>query len=262
MAFQLDGKIALVTAASQGMGYASALSLANAGATVVICARNGETLNVAAETIRAESGSRIIPLVADLESPAAIDGLFEQIAEAVGPIDFLVTNVGHPKTGHFEQLDMADWQGGFDGILGPTIQLIQGVLPTMKARGTGRIVNISSHAVLEPGSKYLVSAVFRTALASLFKALSFEIGPHGICINTICPGLVRTPLGMSVIEGRAAALGISPEEAEEKLAQRNALGRIAEPKYIGDVVTFLCSPAAGHITGEILSVDGGRKRGL
>ncbi len=262
MSGPLDGQCAIVTAASRGLGLASARALAERGADLVICARDRARLAAAADTLRRETGRSVVPVAADIEEASTAERLVEAATRRFERVDILVANVGHPRMGGFDTLDEADWRSGFDQIFLGTLRLVRAAVGPMRAAGRGRIINISSHAVKEPGSTYLVSAVFRTALASLFKALSHEVGEAGIRVNTICPGLVRTPLGESLIRARATRDGVAEREAEVAMVAPNAIRRIIEPSEFGGLVAFLCSPQADAMTGQLISLDGGKGRGL
>ncbi len=258
----LNQKVAIVCAASKGLGRASAMALAREGVNVVICARNEQELNEAASTIRAESGSRVLPVVCDLTRERDIERLVESSVEEFGTVDILVTNVGHPQMGAFSDLSDPDWQHGYEGVLLPVIRLCRTVIPHMQQVHWGRIVHITSIAVREPGTPYLISSVFRAGVAALSKSLANELGHTGILVNTVCPGPFRTPLGEELIRGAAAAQNRTYAEVESETAQASVIGRMGEAEELGALVAFLCSEQAGDITGQVMSVDGGAARGL
>ena len=150
--------------------------------------------------IRAESGARVLPVACDLTSEEDIERLVEKGVEEFGTVDILVTNVGHPQMGAFSDLADADWQHGYEGVLLPVIRLCRSVIPQMQQANWGRIVHITSIAVREPGTPYLISSVFRAGVAALSKSLANELGHSGILVNTVCPGPFRTPLGEELIQ--------------------------------------------------------------
>ena len=258
----LNQKVAIVCAASKGLGRASATALARAGVNVVVCARNERGLNEAAAAIRAESGSRVLPVVCDLTREEDVERLVEKGVEEFGTVDILVTNVGHPQMGAFSDLADADWQGGYEGVLLPVIRLCRSVIPHMQQANWGRIVHITSIAVREPGTPYLISSVFRAGVAALSKSLANELGHVGILANTVCPGPFRTSLGEELIRQAATAQNKTYAEIESETAQASVIGRLGEAEELAALVAFLCSNHAGNITGQVISVDGGAARGL
>ena len=258
----LNQKVAIVCAASKGLGRASATALARAGANVVVCARNEQELNEAAAALRAESGSQVLPVTCDLTREEDIEQLVEKGVEEFGTVDILVTNVGHPQMGAFADLADADWQGGYEGVLLPVIRLCRLVIPHMQQANWGRIVHITSIAVREPGTPYLISSVFRAGVAALSKSLANELGHAGILVNTVCPGPFKTPLGKELIRKAAAAQNKTYAEIESETAQASVIGRMGEAEELAALVAFLCSNQAGNITGQVMTVDGGAARGL
>ena len=258
----LNQKVAIVCAASKGLGRACATALAHEGVKVVICARNEQALNETAAAIRAESGSRVLPVVCDLTSAEDIERLVEKGVEEFGTVDILVTNVGHPQMGAFSDLTEVDWQHGYEGVLLPVIRLCRSVIPQMQQANWGRIVHITSIAVREPGTPYLISSVFRAGVAALSKSLANELGHSGILVNTVCPGPFRTPLGEELIQQAAAAQNRTYAEIESETAQTSVIGRMGEAEELAGLVAFLCSDHAANITGQVMTVDGGTARGL
>ncbi|MCG8424007.1 MAG: SDR family oxidoreductase [Proteobacteria bacterium] len=262
MQVELDGKVALVCGASRGLGKACAAELARHRARVVICARDGVALRATARDIGSASAATVVPVVCDTSRADDLARLVETTVAQLSSLDILVANVGHPETGGFFDLAEDAWQTGFEQILLATVRLYQRVLPIMKARGWGRIVNIASSAIREPNSTYLLSGVFRSGSAWLSKALANQFGRDDITINTVCPGLFRTQLGKAILATAAARQETSLADAEADLAGLTAVGRIGEPEQLAGLVAFLCSDVAGHITGQTITIDGGKARGL
>ncbi len=254
-------QVAVVCGASRGFGLAIATSLAREGVKLVICARTQGPLEAAAEELRS-LGAEVLAVRCDVTVREDIARLIEGAQARYGRIDILVTNTAHPKMGSFAALEESDWTAGFESIFLPVLQLLRRTLPIMQAQGSGRVINISSSAVRIPSSTYLLSGVFRTALASLCKSLANEYGRDGVRINTVCPGLFRTPLGESLLREGAERRAISAAEAEAAYAAQTAVGSIGEPSQLGDLVAFLCGSAAAHITGQLLTVDGGKTPSL
>ena len=262
MDLKIENRVALVCAASKGFGKQIALDLAREGADVVICARNQGALEETAQFIRETTGVRVLPVVCDLTRADDVVHLVAEARKHFSTIDILVTNVPHPKMGSFFTLTEEDWAYGFQSNLMPVIRICREVIPHMREKQWGRIVHITSFAVKEPSLTYLLSGVFRTGIAALSKSLSKEFGREGILVNTVCPGLFRTPLGEEILERKAQRQGVTVEEAERELAAPTSVGRIGEVEELSGMVAFLCSEAAGHITGQVFTVDGGKSHGL
>ena len=262
MDYGLKGKVALVCGASQGLGEASALALAREQASLVICARNRERLLETARTITDETGVRVLPAVCDLASGDDVERLVDQALERFGTIDILVTNVGHPPMGDFFSHDEASWRAGFEGVLLPVVRLCRRVIPHMVQGKWGRIVHITSVAVKDPHPPYYLSSVYRAGVAALSKLLSQEFGRDGVRVNTVCPGVFKTPLVADLLAREAEKQGETAARIESQWAEQTAVGRLGEASELASVVVFLCSQAADDITGQVLVADGGATGGL
>jgi 3-oxoacyl-[acyl-carrier protein] reductase len=258
----LEGKVALVTAASKGLGRAIATELAREGASIVISSRDEEALSTAADEIHDETGAEVDFRVADLTSVPDIEALVSHARDRFGGIDVLVNNTGGPPAGTFEDLDDGAWQGAFDQILMSLIRCVRGVLPTMRERGGGRIVNVASSSVKQPIEGLTLSNTFRTGLAGLAKNLSIELAPDGILINTLGPGRISTARSQGMDTSQADSRGVSVEEVRAEFEARIPLGRYGTPEEFARVATFLASPANSYVTGQAVLVDGGMVRGL
>ena len=262
MDYGLKGKVALVCGASQGLGEASALALAREQASLVICARNRERLLETARTIGDETGAGVLPAVCDLASGDGVERLVDQALERFGTIDILVTNVGHPPMGDFFSHDEASWRAGFEGVLLPVVRLCRRVIPHMVQGKWGRIVHITSVAVKDPHPPYYLSSVYRAGVAALSKLLAQEFGREGVRVNTVCPGVFKTPLVGDLLAREAEKQGESVERIETQWAEQTAVGRLGEASELASLVVFLCSQAADDITGQVLVADGGATGGL
>ncbi len=262
MDFQLTGKVAIICAASKGLGKACAEALGREGVKVVICSRNPDNLKEAAEDIRAKTGTEVLPIACNLNDSADRKNLVSKSIATFGSIDILITNVGHPSHGGLLELENKDWKLGFENILFPSVELCQLVIPHMQKNKWGRIVNISSYVIKEPSAKYMISSVFRTALAAFSKCLSQEFGGDGILVNTVCPSLFRTPLGERLLSKWAEQSGKTVAAIETEKGSITRVGRIGEPEDLADVVTFLCSKNAGYVTGQAIMLDGGKSVSL
>ncbi len=261
MDLDIQGRVAVVCGASRGFGLAIATSLAREGVKLVVCARSLGPLEDAADGLRA-LGTEVLAVPCDVSKPKEVEQLVAAARATYGRIDILVVNTSHPKMGSFTQLEEADWRAGFEQVFMPVLRILDLVLPVMRGQGWGRVINISTSAVRIPSSTYLLSGVYRTALASLCKSLANEYGRDGVLINTVCPGLFRTSLGESLLRQGAARRGISAEQAEADYAADTATGRIGDPAQLGDFVAFLCGAGGAHLTGQLLTVDGGKTPSL
>ena len=262
MDYGLKGKVALVCGASQGLGEACALGLAREQASLVICARNKKPLLKTARTITDETGAAVLPAVCDLASGEDVERLVDQTLERFGTIDILVTNVGHPPMGDFFSHDEASWQAGFEGVLLPVVRLCRRVIPHMVQGKWGRIVHITSVAVKDPHPPYYLSSVYRAGVAALSKLLSQEFGRDGLRVNTVCPGVFKTPLVGDLLAREAEKQGETIPRIESQWAEQTAVGRLGEASELASLVVFLCSQAADDITGQVLVADGGATGGL
>jgi 3-oxoacyl-[acyl-carrier protein] reductase len=258
MDFGLTGKIALVTAASKGLGRASALALAREGARIALAARNREALQQTAQEIRQVSGQAVLALPTDLRQPAEIASLVQQTIATFGGIDILINNAGGPPTGTFETLADDQWEDAFHLTLLSVVRLIRAVLPSMKQRPGGRIIQIVSSSVKQPIDGLVLSNAIRPGVIGLAKTLSRELAPYQITVNNVCPGRMLTDRLLQLTTVREKlALGQSEEEALRDLTRDIPLQRIGQPEELGALVAFLSSQQAGYITGTTIQIDGG-----
>jgi 3-oxoacyl-[acyl-carrier protein] reductase len=259
----MSGKVALVTAASKGLGRAIATELAREGARVVISSRDEEALSRTATEIREETGAEVDYRAADLRNAADIEALVSHAAERFGGVDILVNNTGGPPAGTFEDLDDEAWQTAFEQILLSLIRCVRGVLPHMReGEPWGRIVNVASSSVKQPIENLTLSNTFRAGLAGLAKSLSLELAPDGILVNTLGPGRISTARSESMDASQAESQGVSVEEVRGSFESRIPLGRYGTPEEFARVAAFLASPANGYVTGQAILVDGGMVRAL
>lgn len=258
----LDGKVALVSAASKGLGKAVAMRLAQEGAQVVICARGAEALNATAAEIEARTDGQVLALQADVTEPAAADMLVEESVSRFGQLDVLVTNAGGPPPGLFLQFEPQDWEEAVQLTLMSAVRLCYAAAPVMKERGQGAILAMTSITVKQPLPNLVLSNSVRMSLVGLIKTLADELGPFGIRANAICPGWTRTGRVDQLLQDRAARNGTTSDEEADKIAANIPLGRIAEPEEFATAAAFLVSEAASYITGVSLLVDGGMYRGV
>ncbi len=258
MRLDLKGKHALVCGASQGIGLAAAMELAELGALCTLMARNGERLAAAVGQL---PGTGHAHAVADFTDPEAVRQAAEAVATA-RPVDILINNTGGPAGGPAHGAETAAYLAAFSQHLICNQHLVQAVLPGMRAAGGGRIVNVISTSVKQPLDGLGVSNTVRGAVANWAKTLANELGPDGITVNNVLPGATRTARLDQIAENKGAKTGQRPDEVLAAMAGAVPLRRLGEAREIGEAIAFLCSPSAAYISGINLPVDGGRTRSL
>ena len=255
-------KVALVTAASQGLGKAAALALARECATVVICSRRKREIEAAAKEIANATESEVLPLVADLSQAQAIDKLMTTVRNEYGTVHILVSNVGGPPTGDIVEMMDETWQKGFESTFMSTVRLIRAALPMMVKQNWGRIITITSIAAKEPITDLLISSSLRPGIQGLTKVIANKYANHSITINTVAPGMILTARQEELMNARSAQQNMSREQYMANAAKDIPAGRMGKPEEIGDVVAFLASEQASYINGSNLLVDGGLAKGI
>ena len=262
MELGLTGKIALVAAASRGLGRAVAEELAREGAHLLICARGADALRETAESIRAASGVRVIEVVADLSDPADVARVAERALAEFGRVDVLVTNGGGPPAGPFETHSADAWQAAVRQTLMSVVELTRAVLPGMKERRWGRIINVTSIAVKQPVDNLILSNSVRAAVTGFARTLANEVAPFGITVNNVMPGYTRTQRVEELAERNASLKGTSPDDERAVWEGQIPMARLGESTEFAAMVAFLASERASYTTGASIPVDGGWIRGL
>lgn len=262
MNLELQGRVAIVCAASRGLGRATALSLAREGASVAICARSEGPLFDAASSIRAETGGTVIPMVADVSREVDACRLVDETVRQLGAIDILVTNTGGPRSDLFTGLSDDDWRAAIDSVLMSVVWLARRVIPHMRKRGGGRIISITSVSAKQPVEGLVLSNALRAAVTGLARTLANELAPENILVNCVAPGYTRTDRVVELAEAAAQREGISADAVQQRTVSRIPMQRMASPEEFADVVTFLASGRASYVTGATLQVDGGYVRSV
>jgi 3-oxoacyl-[acyl-carrier protein] reductase len=250
----IRGKTAMVTAASRGIGYACAETLAQEGAHVVICARGTVDLTQAADRIRDKTGARVLAHPADVTKVEDVQRITEVAVAEFGSVDMLVAIGGSPPRGSFAETDEIRLKQGFDMTVLALYRLIHAVLPHMRARKWGRIVAVQSRSVKEPIPALTVSNATRPGAAGLLKDLSQELARDGILLNTVLPGRILTD--------RLREAAAADQSYLERQALELPIGRLGFAQEVADAIVFLASERASYINGVTLAVDGGLIRSI
>jgi len=254
----LKGKVAVLSAASRGIGLACAQALAREGAQVAICARDAARLDAAVKAIGAAGAERPLAVVADLADEESVLQFMRRVEDRFEKVDIVVANSVGPPPGPFEAFPSEAWQHAFDGALLSSVRLIRAALPALLKAGGASVVGIQSTSVRQPIPGLTLSNGIRPAVAGLFKSLALEYGPKQIRFNLVCPGRIKTERFLTV----EASYGEPLEERIAKKAAEVPLRRLGEAEEVADAVVFLASSRASYITGSVLSVDGGNTRGI
>lgn len=254
----LKDRVAIVTGGSEGIGRATAESLGREGARVVICARREDVLARAASEIAESTGAEVMPLRIDVRSSEDIQRLVDSTVSRFGRLDILVNNAGVSATGNFQDVTDEVWHADLDLKLFGAIRASRAAIPHLIAAGGGSIVNLLNLAAKQPGARSMPTSVSRAAGMALTKALSKELAPHNIRVNSINIGLIKS--GQHERTWRNSGSNGSLEEFYAAFAQRSAipLGRLGESQEVGDLIAFLCSTRGAYISGVSINMDGGQ----
>lgn len=259
MDLDLKDKVALVTAASSGLGKAAALQLGREGATLIICSRS-EAIRTAASEIEVETGAKVHPVQADLTRIEDIRGLVAEAIGQAGRIDVLILNTGGPPSGNFLDLSPDDWEAAFQLIVMSAVRLCYEVLPGMLERKSGSIVAIESISVRQPIDNLILSNSLRMAVIGLLKSVANTYGSEGIRANSINPTWTQTERVESLLKDRAEKWGTSLEDEYARVSSEVPQGRMGTVEEFGRSIAWLASPAASFINGHALMFDGGALR--
>lgn len=258
----LRGRVALVTAASRGLGRAIADELSAEGASLVICARNADQLEKARAEIAARTNVPVVALQADVSNPRDVAAVIQKALDGFQRIDILVTNAGGPPAGPFESHSAEAWESAFRLTLASVLNLCRGVLPGMKERRWGRILNITSIAAKQPVDNLILSNSLRAAVTGFARTLANEVAPFGITVNNILPGYTRTERVDELAASGAKLANTTPEAIRAKWEGQIPMARLGEPREFAALAAFLASERASYITAQSMAVDGGWIRAL
>lgn len=247
MDLQVAGKLALVTGASKGIGFAVAAALAAEGARLVVNARDEARLEAAAQRLRA-TGAEVHAVAGDVAQAKQVKALLARTKDLAGDPEILVANAGGPATGAAAAIEDAAWAKGFELTLMSAVRMARGVIPAMRAAGWGRIVFVTSLAVKEPVPNLTLSNAFRAGVTAFGRTLASEVAEHGVTVNAVAPGYTATE--------RLDEL-FADDYARARLISTIPAKRFGEPAEIAAAVAFLCSGPAAYVTGQTLLVDGG-----
>jgi 3-oxoacyl-[acyl-carrier protein] reductase len=258
----LRGKTALVTAASRGLGRAIAEAFAAEGASLVICARGADALEEARDAIADRSGVDVDMVAADVATEEGIARVWQHARDRFGRVDVLVTNAGGPPSGPFGAHEWETWRHAVELTLRSAVELTRLVLPGMKERRWGRILNVTSIAVKQPVDGLMLSNSLRAAVTGFARTLANEVARYGITVNNMMPGYTRTERVEQLNAATAAREGITVDDVARRIEAQIPMRRLGEPGEFAALAAFLASEQASYITGQSIAVDGGWIRSL
>jgi len=257
MELGLAGKVALVAASSRGLGRATAQALLDEGADVIINARHAEELTRVAEEMAARSAAQVLPIVADLSVASDVERLVREAMGAFGRVDVLVTNAGGPPPGTVADLTDEQWHSACELTLMSVVRLVAGVLPGMRERGWGRIINMTSISVKQPLPDLVLSNAIRAGVVGYAKTLATEVAADGVTVNNVCPGYTLTDRVSALAKARAEAQGIAASDVMATWEASIPAQRLGQPEELASLIAFLASERAAYVTGTTIQVDGG-----
>ena len=254
----IQGRVAMVAAASKGLGLAAARSLAKEGCKVSICGRTADGLDTALAELRAAvPGAQLLAVPCDVASADSLQAWYDATTEHFGTVDILVSNTGGPPAATFLDLTEEQWASGVQSTLMNAVRMSRLVLPGMKAQRWGRIVHITSLVAKQPLALLTISSALRAGLSAMTKTMATEFAAENVLVNALLPGHILTDRQRHLGELRARKDGITLEQALELGQAAIPMKRFGKPEEVGDVIAFLCSERAAYLTGTSIQVDGG-----
>lgn len=258
----LNNYTAVVCGSTQGIGWEAAQQLANKGATVVLVARNEDTLKLKLGELASPNGQQHGYLVADFSNPDKLKAVLDAWTAAGNKANILINNTGGPKGGPILEADTSEFLAAFNQHLICNHILVQSLYKGMIESGYGRIINVISTSVKQPLPNLGVSNTIRGAVASWSKTMANELGKFGITVNNVLPGATNTGRLQSIAEAKSEKTGESTATIFDEMAHESPMNRIAEPIEVANAIVFLASPEASYINGINVPVDGGRTKSL
>lgn len=258
----LKNRVAIVAASSQGIGRATAEAFAAEGCRIAMCARNGKTLDAAANEIRKQHNADVFTSAFDVTDGAAVRAFVQAVVAKFGSADICVANAGGPPAKGFLATTTEEWRKAIDQNFLSAVYFAREVIPHMQKRRWGRIVTITSITTKQPVSDLVLSNAVRTAVVGLVKSLANEFGKDGILVNNVGPGYTATDRLKELAKTRSAAQGKSEKEIFDSWSSDAPLRRLGEPREVADAIVWLASERASYITGQTILVDGGIYKGL
>ena len=262
MDFGLTGKVALVAAASKGLGRAVAHELAAEGARIVMCARGKDALETARSEIVRETRADVRAVAADVSTLEGIDAVARAAMDAFGRVDVLVNNAGGPPAGPFEKHPWEEWDKAVNLTLRSAVELTRRVLPGMRERKWGRVINITSIAVKQPVDGLMLSNSVRAAVTGWARTLANEVAVDGVTVNSVLPGYTKTDRVTQLNAVRAASEGVDVAEIQRRIDAQIPMRRMGDSREFAAMVAFLASERASYVTAQSIPVDGGWIRSL
>lgn len=258
----LKGKVALLTASSEGIARAAAEAFAAEGARIAMCSRSQAKLRKAGEELQARHKVDVLAEAVDVTDFPAVQAFVRKVADHFGTIEVCLANAGGPPAKNFLSIELEEWRKNVDLIFLSVVNLAKSVIPHMQRNGGGRFIAITSTSVKGPIPDLVMSNAIRPAVVGLLKSLSVEFGKDNITFNNVAPGYTATERLNELAGTRALAANVSIREIHEKWSQEIPLRRLAKPEEVADAILWLASDRASYVTGQTILVDGGRYPGV
>jgi 3-oxoacyl-[acyl-carrier protein] reductase len=258
----LRNKVAIVTAASKGLGKATAFALAKEGVRLVICSRNKGDIEATAKEIRQKAKATVVPVVADVAKLNHLKLLVATARKRFGTVHIVVSNAGGPPHGDLLKLSDAEWLQGVELTLLSTVRLLRLVLPMMVKQKWGRFITITSITAKQPIDELIVSSTLRPGILGLTKVVANSFARKNITVNTVCPGFILTDRQKELMQARSQKDNLTMDEYLAKMSATIPAGRLGSPEEVGNVITFLASAPASYVNGVNLLIDGGLAKGI